>query len=601
MEPISFSESLKILQVLLERLRGSTEKIQARESIHRVLATSVHAKHPNPATAIAAMDGIAVNCMTIPDALVRLRQEQWQFINTGEVLPEKFNAVVKIEEVQWEDQIPVLDKKPNLYQNVRRIGEDFEQGALLISAENQLLPQDVSLLLAAGCEPVEVYKQPLIRFVPTGSELVNRYDISRSGTILETNSAMVGGLVAGWGGQFRVMDPVPDDPDDLAQMIKHCVKQSDVVIVSAGTSRGTKDLTAEVIRFMGTLHFHGVRISPGKPVLLGEVDGTPVLGLPGYPAAAYVCSYLYLRRLVCELSHVRFAFPRSVFISAEDIQGNNTDSFYRVNCFNVEGQIFVRKLEGGAGSIASISRMDGLMHVPPQTTIRKRDGVRIDLIHERTQNTIALKGVSDPGISHLLGLVGGILPSHRLLFWRSSAQEALDTIVERSLHIAVVGTPAYGQDPFDLFAKQLQEPMHRYRTFTRTIALLFRDTSQKELVKGMKIAIPQSHVELWNRLLEREGMNIDLFQIFHPSIYDKNVIDAFESSRWDAVFVDSRFLKQENAAAMSIQEHLDLVIPESYIELPGIRKLIEVLMSEEFWMFIETQKGCSIDHRGQVS
>src|SRR5688572_28287413 len=126
MGPISYRESLTILQNVIGRLRATTETIPAREALGLVLAAPVHAKHPNPSAAIAAMDGIAVNALSIPDALVRLRQDQWQMINTGEVLPENFNAVVKIEDVQWEEKIPVLDKKPGLYQSVRRPGEDFE-------------------------------------------------------------------------------------------------------------------------------------------------------------------------------------------------------------------------------------------------------------------------------------------------------------------------------------------------------------------------------------------------------------------------------------------------------------------------------------------
>ena len=600
MDPISYQESLKILQQLTEKLRAKTESLPVRECNSRVLTSPIHALRANPAAAIAAMDGIAVDAGKIPDALVRLRQDQWQFINTGEVLPGNFNAVIKIEDVQWEEKVPVLDRQPNLYQNVRRPGEDFEKGTLLFPSERQLHPQDISLALAAGCESIEVYKRPVISFIPTGSELVQSHDPQEQGKIPESNSAMVAGLTESWGAQFRLMDLVPDDADDLAQMLKLCVQNSDCVVISAGTSKGTKDITAEVIRFMGTVHFHGVQISPGKPVLLGEISGIPVLGLPGYPAAAYLCSYLYLRQIVGELSHIRSAFPRSVLISSEDIAPRPQDSFYRVNCFEVDGQTFVRRIEGGAGSIASISQMDGLMHVPPQTQIKKRDGVRIDIVRDYSQNTIAARGVFDPGLFHLFTLVRSNLPSQRLLFWQSSGSDALQTIIERSLHVATISTPDSGPDPFESWAKQLQEPMHRYRAFTRTIGLITRDPAHQELSRGMKVVVPESHRFLWDRYLEKQGHPQDHFLVMTPSIHEKNLGDAFQASRWDALFADIRFLKDAISPLLSLQEHLDIVIPDSYMELSGIRKLIEMLMSEEQWMWLERQKGCTIDHRGLV-
>lgn len=598
MEAISYSESLQILQQVIATMRGTTEVVPAREAVFRVLAGSVFAKRANPAISVAAMDGIAVNCTTVPDALVRLRPDQWQFINTGDVIPEKFNSVIKIEDVQWEENVPVLDKKPNLYQNVRRPGEDFEDGTLLLAANHKLQPQDISLLLAAGCDPVEVYKKPVVSFIPTGSELVHSYDPDQPGKILESNSAMIAGFTQSWGGIFRLMDLVPDDADDLAQTLKLCVRDSDVVVISAGTSKGTKDVTADVIRYMGKIHFQGVKMTPGKPVILGEISGVPILGLPGYPAATHLCSYLYLRPLICELSHIQSSLPQSVFISSEEVAAKNQDCFYRVNCFEIEGQTFVRRTEGGSSSISSLSQMDGLMHIPPQTPIRKRDGVRIDVIQDRTQNTITIRGISDPGFAHLFAMLQRNLPTHRFLFWKSTASEALQSIIERNVHLVTINTPAEGSDSFEFFERQLQEPMHRYRAFTRTLGLTFREPGQHELAKGLKIAVPESELPLWNVSLDKKGISRDHFQIINPAVKDKHLAEAFLLSRWDAVFADIRFLKGENSPVFSVQEHLDFVIPESFIEMPPIRKLIELLLSEEFWMWIETQKGCDVTQRG---
>jgi len=604
MNDITYADSLKALLQVTQELHAKTETVAARDALFRVLAAPVYAGFANPAAPVAAMDGIAVQCTTIPDALVRLKQGQWISINTGEVIPEPFDCVIKIEEVQWEENIPVLTKKPNIFQNVRMPGEDFDKGTLLLASEHHLFPQDLSLLLASGCETVEIFKKPRVTFIPTGSELIEGIQSWKPGKILETNSAMVAGFVEQWGGIFRTTDFVPDDPDDLAQTIKVSMKDSDVIVISAGTSKGTKDLTANVLGLMGKLHFHGVQISPGKPVLLGTVSGIPVLGLPGYPGAAYVCSYLYLRPLVSALSHIPFALPRSIYTSAEEIHPRSQDAFYRVVGYEVDGVAYVRRIEGGSGSIASLSRMDGMMHIPPGTTIKKRDAVRVDVIHDRASKTVAARGIMDPGIIQLFSLLRKSLPDWRLQFWESPAEEALQSIVERNSHIAVLNVPTEGHDDVDDFVKRLQEQMHRVRALTRTSAIQLKERSEqknlRDLPADMKIAVPKWKLHAWKSLLERQNMAPNHFQVIDPGINERQMVNALASTKWDAILIDSRLIQDASTIFMTVREHIDFVIPDGYMDLAVNRKLVDLILSDEFWMWVETQHGCDVKQRGLI-
>src|SRR5262245_26325318 len=150
--------------------------------------------------------------------------------------------------------------------------------------------------------------------------------------------------------------------------------------------------------------------------------------------------------MVSTLSHVPVTLQRSVYIAAEEIPSRNQDAFYRVNCFEVDGQTFVRRTQGGSGSISTISQMDGILHVPPQTPIKKRDGIRIDIVQDRASNTIAARGVIDSGISHLFSLLRNMMPTYRLLYWPSTHEDSLQSIVERNAHFAVVSIPDHGHD-----------------------------------------------------------------------------------------------------------------------------------------------------------
>ena len=172
MERIPYSTSLRILQDRISLLTPRSEIIPTRSANRRVLASPVYAWRSNPSGALAAMDGIAVNSKSSVTFPVRLHPEDWQRINTGDVVPERFDTVIKIEDVLWEGDSPRLENSVVPFQNIRAQGEDFHSGTLLLPRNICLKAQDLSLLLAGGHEEIEVYCKPLVVFIPTGSELV---------------------------------------------------------------------------------------------------------------------------------------------------------------------------------------------------------------------------------------------------------------------------------------------------------------------------------------------------------------------------------------------------------------------------------------------
>jgi putative molybdopterin biosynthesis protein len=583
MEPISLSDALKIIQDRSALLQPKSEVIPTRTAVGRVVNGSIFAKHSHPSRPLAAMDGIAVNFRSTFVLPARLKDAQWQRINTGETLDPRFNAVVKIEDVTWDKEIPVLSREVLFLQNVRSPGEDFREQKLLFSQGHILQPQDLAVLLAAGHDEVAVNRKPVISFIPTGSELVQTKSAQLEGKVLESNSAMVQGLVAGWGGELRVADPVRDDADDLAQVLKLALMESEIVVISAGTSKGTADLSAKVLGLMGEILFHGVRIHPARPALFGIADSKLVVGLPGYPASAYVACMLFLQPLVSSLSGVVKKTDQAVHVMAEEIAPRDADSFYRVQTYEVDTQTYVRRISKGAGSIWSLAEMDGLMHVPTNTHIRKRDGVRVDVFQNRAKNTAAVTGYSDADTDFLFDLSRAKIAGHRLLFWPSSAEEALQNIAERNAHFAIIATPRVGKDPYEHFEKQLQEPMERIRVFTRTVGLVTPPgTELASMPKPVVLALPRKNDRLWEELLTQTGWPYTDFQTIPTESDEEFLMDALLAGHWHAVFGDLRFARTDQNNVQRIQEHVDLVIPESALELPVVQKLLEVLKSEEF-------------------
>jgi putative molybdopterin biosynthesis protein len=583
MTPISFRESQKIVAERASALHTSREKINTRNAIHRVLAESVYSHCSNPSSEVAAMDGIAIDATKVQS---RFSASEWQRINTGDIVAPPWNTVVKIEDVEFDGETAIVSSSIVPMQNVRIKGEDFGEGSLLFTANHFLTAPDLSLLLAAGHGTVEVLKKPVITFIPTGSELIQENKI-------ESNSAMVAALIESWGGNFKLADPVPDDHAALKQAIREAIASSEIVVVSAGTSMGTRDITASMVRELGTLWFHGVAVQPAKPVLMGQIGDVPVIGLPGYPASAYIASIYFVQPLVRALSGVENRPRREVHISAEEIPARNTDSIYRVNLFDVDGRIYVRKIPRGAGSVLSLSRMDGLMHVPPNTAIHKRDGVRIDLVQDRSANTIAIRGVTDQALERLWDLFKNAMPSHRILFWPSNGEEALESIIERNSHIAIINTfPDY--DLFPDFARQLQENMLRYRILSRTIGVVVADSSTlnsvHDLPNDFVVSVPEKNLHLWPKSCTLKQIPIHLS--------DEAVLRWIKTQPNTGAFVDIRFLKTNEKVFFETQEHFDLIVSESYSELPPIKKLIDLLLSPQYGEWILSFRGCDPGSRG---
>jgi molybdenum cofactor synthesis domain-containing protein len=588
MSLISFREAQRIVGELAGTLRSSHEKIKTRDAVGCVLYNATHAIRSNPGCDVAAMDGIAVNTST--EVPARFNPGEWQRVNTGDPISNQWNAVVKIEDVEFENDTAIVSKQISPMQHIRLKGEDFSKDALLFSDDHKIQPPDVSLLLTAGYEEVEVLKKPMIAFLPTGSELVMQLSTQKEGQVVESNSAMIDGLVTSWGGVLKILQPVKDDYDSLKVAIRKAIADSDVVVVSAGTSMGTRDLTASVIQELGEILFHGVSLQPAKPTLLGKIGDVPILGLPGYPVAAYVASLYFLQPLVTAISRNATELRREVLISAENLAARNADNIHRVNFYDVDGRVYVRKIYRGAGSILSLSQMDGLMHVPADTEIHKRDAVRIDVLQDRAVNSLAILGVSDPILNRAWDLFKEAMPDQRILFWDNPPEDALQNIIERNCHMAIINTFA-GHDLFPEFARQLQDNMLRYRIFSRTVALA--TNSEGGPPCRPNVVVPARNQNLWTHQAESSN-----YESVIVNLSDEAAIRSAERQSNVSVFADIRFLRPDQNKVLEVQEHFDLIMSETYSEIPRIKKLIDVLLSPQYGDWIESIPGCTAASRG---
>jgi putative molybdopterin biosynthesis protein len=346
------------------------ERVGLEAAIGRVTAEAVWARRSSPDYDTAAMDGIAVRAPATvgasPTTPLLLDPDDFATVDTGDPLPDGFDAVVMREDVHLNGAEAELQAAAAPYQHVRSIGEDVSATELLLPEGHRLRPVDVAAAGAAGLTELTVRRRPRVAIVPTGDEIRRLGTTLARGEIPDTNSLMLAGQAREVGCETVTLAIVPDDPDRIAAVLHDAATRSDLVIVVAGSSRGRDDYTAQVVEAAGTLAVHGVAVRPGHPVVLGAVDQTPVLGAPGYPVSAALTFDIFAAPLLAALEGAApRERPRARAQLARKLASTlGMDDWVRVRLGRVGHGLVATPLPRGAGVLTSLVRADGLLVVP---------------------------------------------------------------------------------------------------------------------------------------------------------------------------------------------------------------------------------------------
>ena len=413
-----------------------TESVPIIDSPNRILASSVFANLSSPFVTTSAMDGIALKAAQTFGATETkpkiLEAEEFQWIDTGQPIPIKYDAVVMIENVERHEDGTVQLRSPVApYQHVRKIAEDIAAPELLLGRGTKVRPIDLASLGAAGISDVQVAVKPRIALIPTGSELIRLGDVPEPGNVIEFNSIFISALIESWGGIPHVQSPVPDEVDKIKNALAKTATLYDAVLIIAGSSAGSEDFTYKVIDESGEVFVHGVAIRPGHPVVLGAANSVPVVGLPGYPASASIISELFVKSLIRR-------FTGEIFDDGDFIQTTlarkihspmGDEEFLRVNVGRINEAYVATPTARGAAMTLAMSRSDGIVRIPAESEgVDEGEIVRTELIRPRhlIDRTVIVSGSHDialdilgskfselPGSSKMVstnvGSVGGLL------------------------------------------------------------------------------------------------------------------------------------------------------------------------------------------------
>ncbi|GLI56833.1 LysR family transcriptional regulator [Propionigenium maris DSM 9537] len=349
-----------------------TETISITQALHRITGKLITARVSSPNYNASAMDGIAVRSADTMEAresnpFILEEGKEFIYVNTGAPILGEWDSVIMIEDVTELEQGRVeIIKASKPWQHIRPIGEDIIKGDPIIPAGHKIRPQDIGALISGGVLEVEVVAKPKVAIIPTGSEIVEETSHLQVGKIIDSNSHMFMGMVEEFGGEGIRYSPVKDDFDTLCETVSRAAEESDIVVINAGSSAGTKDFTVRVIEKLGRVISHGVALKPGKPTIMGVIDGKPVIGIPGYPVSSFITfdTFVkpiishYLKRRDGRRSVVEAVLSRTIPSSLKHKE------IVRVSLGYIDGELLATPLTRGAGVTMSLVKAHAFLAIP---------------------------------------------------------------------------------------------------------------------------------------------------------------------------------------------------------------------------------------------
>jgi molybdopterin molybdotransferase/putative molybdopterin biosynthesis protein len=398
----------------------AVEEISIDEAaLDRTTAEPVFAQISSPHYHASAMDGICVRAEDTFGAtefvgkILRLADSDspgpatFKYVDTGNALPPWANAVIMIEKVhQIDNQNVEIFESAAPWNHVRLVGEDVVATELLLPRAHRLRPYDLGALLAAGHTKVRVKVRPRVAIIPTGDELIEPGEEAKPGAVIDFNSTVLASFVREWGGTPVKYRRVRDDITALIEAVRRAAAESDLVTIIAGSSAGEHDLTAEVVAEAGELLAHGIDVMPGKPAVLGKIEGKPFLGVPGYPVSAIVIAREILRPAVERfLGSSAPGYPNVRAVLPKKIASHlGLEEFIRVTLGRIGEKVVAVPLARGAGVITTMVHADGLMRIPTLVEgLNAGQPIDVELLRplDAIENTILCTGSHDLAIGVL--------------------------------------------------------------------------------------------------------------------------------------------------------------------------------------------------------
>jgi putative molybdopterin biosynthesis protein len=624
---IKFEDAQQIWFDFINDVRPEEEEtIPISRSLGRVTAEAVQAQISSPFYHSSAMDGYAVRFDETFGAsetkpLQLKLYEQVIPINTGDPLPEGFNAVIMVEDVNLTGEYIEITEPATPYQHVRPVGENIVQTELILPQNHIIRPVDIGAMMSGGNAMVNVRKKPVVTVIPTGDEIVEPGAPLEIGSIIDSNSYMIGSLVEQWGGEYVRNEIAPDNKQRLKEMILASIEKSNIVVVIAGASAGTRDFTPNAVAELGTVLVHGISIKPGKPVLLGMINGKPVIGLPGYPVAAYMTFELFGKPLICHLLGIEPERPEilQAKLSRPVASSLGQEEFLRVKVGKVGDNYVATPVGRGAGALMTLQRADGIIQVPAMNEgIAPDTVVEVTLIRTKNEinNTVVSIGSHDNTIDVLANFLKRRFPSYSLSSAHVGSMGGIMAIRKSETHVA--GTHLLDEESGEYnvpFVKKLLKdiPLKLINLVYRQQGLIVPKGNPRNITKISDLT--RDDVAFINRQ-PGSGTRLLTDKCLKDNDISPVAINGYDKEEYTHMGIASAVASRSADTGMGIltaaialnlefipvaKERYDLVIRADYLESPMMKAFLKIISSDvEFRDAVTSLGGYDVSDMGKV-
>ncbi|PHP45877.1 molybdopterin biosynthesis protein [Methanosarcinales archaeon ex4572_44] len=512
-------------------------------------------------------------------------------VGTGAPMPKGADAVVMVEDTEdaAEDDFVAIKKPVAINANTMHAGTDMMVGERVLRAGTQLTPREIGVLAAIGKREIMV-KTLVAGVISTGDELTPPGEPLPQAHIYDTNTYTIKAALTECGATPIVYPITPDKRELMTKAIRRATDECDLVLTSGSTSAGSSDIIYQIIADEGDLNFHGINIKPGKPAMLGILNKTPIIGLPGYPTSALtIFNQFIAEKIQTSLSQTTTPNTTTARL-ATTIRTSGREELLPV--------IIARKnaypADKGSGAITTLAHADGFIHIPP-TTEMVDAGTRVEvrLFSQIATRDILFIGSHCPGID----VVEDLIPyTMRIINTGSTG----GIIAIRNRHADIAGTHLLDSD-----GNYNEKEIKRYKIkdavlikgYLREQGIITND----EKIKGVRDLVGKTIMNrnngsgtrtLTDLLIQKAALEdgtkpeeiIKKIKGYHTQAKTHSAVaSAVKLGRADAGFGIKPAATHNNLHFIKVaDEEYDLLTTREFINTPEAGSIIQTLKSKKF-------------------
>lgn len=619
LETIDMQAAKAIIQRELRQNDHEEELVSIFEALNRVTAEPIFAKISNPHYNAAAMDGIALEASVTygaheRNAVILEEGNDFVYVDTGDYIDSAYNAVVMIEDVypEGEGRISIM-KSSYPWEHVRVVGEDIAVGDMVLPSNHRISPVDIGAIISAGITEVSVLNRKRVGILPTGTEIVNPGEPLSPGKIIDSNSRVFENMVLEAGGLPKRYDPVIDDRDLLRNAILKLVEENDIVVINAGSSAGSEDYTVGLIRELGEVYVHGVAIKPGKPTIIGKIDGKPVIGIPGYPVSAFISFKEFVVPLIEQGEKVKREKTVEAVLSKRIVSALKHKEYVRIKLGRVGERLIATPLSRGAGVTMSLVKADGLLSIPKSVEgLEAGSAVLVERLHslEQIEQALVSIGSHDILMDHLNDMMAKKADGYSISSAHVGSLGGIMAVKRGETHVAPThlldeNTGEYNISFVNRYLKQ--EPVVLLKGIRRWQGLYVQKGNPFG-VQGIQDLVEKDLIFV-NRQ-KGSGTRVLLDYYLKKEKLDENAIQGFKNELTTHTGVALSVVSGNSHVGMGIQsvaklmdldfiplalEDYDFIIPKRYLEEPRVKNFIKTVKSDAFRCKLEALGGYEIE------